>query len=61
VPIKDHLKFAMSLEKLLINEKIRIQFGKAAKKRFREHFTIEKMVEEYEKLFLSLKEKSFNN
>ena len=54
-PSNDLLKFTQSIHKLLCNTHLRKTMGESGRKRFETHFTVNQMIDSYQKLYISLK------
>ncbi len=54
VPVKEPLKFAEAVEEFLSTEKMREDFGRQAQAAARENFSLEKMIEQTEKVYQTL-------
>jgi glycosyltransferase involved in cell wall biosynthesis len=57
VPVKDYRALAAGIVKLLKDNKLRIKYGRAGKKRIEAHFQLKDMVKKYEDVYYSLAEK----
>ncbi len=57
VPVKDYKALAAGIVKLLKDNKLRIKYGRAGKKRIEAHFQLKDMVKKYEDVYYSLAEK----
>jgi glycosyltransferase involved in cell wall biosynthesis len=53
VPVKDYTIISGAVEEIICNPKKAEDYGKAAKKRFRDNFTIDAMMQNLDKIFLN--------